>query len=34
MEFIMDMVHNNPGEPRTETIFRNPETLVEYGYNT
>lgn len=34
MEFIMDMVHDNPGEKRTETIFRNPETLVEYGYNT
>lgn len=34
MEFIIDMVHDNPGEKRTETIFRNPETLVEYGYNT
>lgn len=34
MELIMDMVHDNPGEERTETIFRNPEVLIEYGYNT
>lgn len=34
MEFIMDMVHDNPGEERTKSIFRNPKTLVEYGYNT
>lgn len=30
----MDMVHDNPGEKRTETMFRNPETLRSYGYNT
>lgn len=33
MQFIMDMVHDNPGEERFSTKFRNPETLVEYGYN-
>lgn len=30
----MDMVHDNPGEERTKTSFRNPEKLLEYGYNT
>jgi len=34
MEFIMDMVHDNPGEERFETEFRNPAKLVTYGYNT
>lgn len=34
MKFIMDMVHDNPGEPRFNTSFRNPEKLVSYGYNT
>ncbi|MBO4898367.1 MAG: hypothetical protein J5590_08740 [Clostridia bacterium] len=34
MKFIMDMVHDNPGEPRFVTKFRNPETLVEFGFNT
>ncbi len=34
MKFIMDMVHDNPGEERFKTEFRNPEKLVEYGYNT
>lgn len=34
MEFIMDMVHDNPGEIRTKTIFRKPETLTRFGYNT
>ncbi len=29
----MDMVHNNPGEPLQPTIFRNPKTLSDLGYN-
>lgn len=33
MEFIMDMVHHNPGEPLCQTSFLNPEKLVRYGYN-
>lgn len=32
MEFIMDMVHHNPGEAPTETAFLNPVKLREYGY--
>lgn len=34
MELIMDMVHDNPGEARTKTVFRQPETLLKLGYNT
>ena len=34
MELLMDMVHDNPGEERTKSAFRNPKKLVEYGYNT
>lgn len=34
MQFIMDMVHDNPGEERTKTVFRSPEKLIEFGYNT
>ena len=30
----MDMVHDNPAEKRSDTEFRNPEKLIEYGYNT
>lgn len=33
MEFILDMVHHNPGEPPFQTMFTEPETLVDYGYN-
>ncbi len=33
MEFIMDMVHHNPGEAPFETSFLNPQKLKEYGYN-
>lgn len=33
MEFIMDMVHHNPGEQPFETSFLNPVKLKEYGYN-
>ena len=32
--FVMDMVHDNPGEEPFETAFRKPEKLIEYGYNT
>ena len=34
MQFIMDMVHDNPGDKRFETSFRKPEKLVDFGYNT
>ena len=30
----MDMVHDNPGEPRFTTKFRDPKTLVDFGFNT
>ena len=30
---VMDMVHHNPGEPMTETSFREPAKLASYGYN-
>lgn len=29
---ILDMVHHNPGEPLTETIFNNPTYLKNQGY--
>ncbi|HEY3761195.1 MAG TPA: hypothetical protein VGN23_05560 [Verrucomicrobiae bacterium] len=31
--FVMDMVHNNPGEPLQTTAFRDPRRLSELGYN-
>ena len=34
MQFIMDMVHDNPGEARCKTAFRNPEKLIGYAFNT
>ena len=34
MQFIMDMVHDNPGEPRFGTKFRDPQTLLDFGFNT
>lgn len=30
----MDMVHNNPGEQPTQTIFTQPETLKSYAYDS
>ncbi len=30
--FVLDMVHNNPGEPLTVTSFNNPEFLKKNGY--
>ena len=34
MEFIMNMIHDNPGEPPFVTEFRKPEKSLEYGFNT
>jgi hypothetical protein len=31
--FVMDMVHNNPGEPLQPSAFRDPNTLASMGYN-
>src|SRR5438874_4952251 len=31
--FVIDMVHNNPGEPLQATAFRDPQTLAGFGYN-
>ncbi len=31
--YILDMVHNNPGEPLTVTAFNNPKYLKGKGYN-
>jgi hypothetical protein len=33
MDFLIDMVHHNPGEPPFNTKFLDPATLVNYGYN-
>jgi hypothetical protein len=32
-DFLIDMVHHNPGEPPFKTEFLNPSKLVNYGYN-
>lgn len=31
--FVVDMVHDNPGEPPQESSFRNPRRLADWGYN-
>ena len=31
--FMLDMVHDNPGEPPQESSFRNPRRLADWGYN-
>ena len=31
--FVMDMVHDNPGEPLQPTSFRDPHRLAAWGYN-
>ena len=31
--FVLDMVHHNPGEPRTRTAFLDPRFLARQGYN-
>ncbi len=33
LPYILDMVHNNPGEPLTETAFNDPAYLKQKGYN-
>lgn len=33
MEFLMDMVHHNPGEKPFDTSFLEPKKLKSYGYN-
>lgn len=32
LPFVLDMVHDNPGEPPQATAFRNPQRLAEWGY--
>lgn len=32
-KIVIDMVHNNPGEAYTQSMFNNPKTLLDYGYN-
>lgn len=34
MQFIINMVHDNPGEPPFCTEFRKPKKSIEYGFNT
>lgn len=34
MEYVMSMVHHNPGEPPFKTIFNNAEDVKEYGFNS
>lgn len=31
--YILDMVHNNLGEPLTQSAFNDPEVLLKQGYN-
>jgi hypothetical protein len=31
--FVFDMVHHNPGEPETRTMFLDPALLHSWGYN-
>jgi len=31
--FVLDMVHNNPGEPLQPSSFRDPNFLASWGYN-
>ena len=31
--FVLDMVHDNPGELPQESSFRNPRRLADWGYN-
>lgn len=33
LRFILDMVHDNPGEPRFVTKFNDPAVLKQWGYN-
>lgn len=31
--YLLDMVHNNPGEPLTNSIYNDPKVLADYGYS-
>lgn len=33
LPYIMDMVHNNPGEPLYESMYDRPDVLKSMGYN-
>lgn len=33
LEYILDMVHNNPGEPTTDSKYNNPNFIKGIGYN-
>ncbi|WP_020666518.1 hypothetical protein [Amycolatopsis nigrescens] len=33
LDWLMDMVHSNPGEPATESAYNDPAKLASYGYN-
>lgn len=33
VKYILDMVHNNPGEGETHSIYNNPEFVKNRGYN-
>lgn len=30
---VMDMVHHNPGDAMTQSVFRKPEKLASFGMN-
>ncbi len=32
-DFVLDMVHNNPGEPLTNTVYNNPAYLEKQGFD-
>ena len=32
-QFVLDMVHHNPGEARTQTMFLDPQLLKSWGFN-
>lgn len=33
LPFVLDMVHNNPGEGETNSVYNNPEFVKSRGYN-
>ncbi len=33
LTYVLEMVHNNPGEPETKTKYTNPEYVKSLGYN-
>lgn len=32
-DFVLDMVHNNPGEPLTKTVYNDPTYLEKQGFD-